>query len=422
MEFTELGDSLIPKIKVIGVGGGGGNAVNHMIRSQLADVQFIVANTDLQAMNRSLAAHKLQLGPKLTRGLGAGGKPQIGLEAAQESKSEIQEVLNGADMVFIAAGMGGGTGTGAAPLVAQIAKEMNILTVAVVTKPFGFEGVPRRSAAEAGVEELRKNVDSLIVIPNERLQQLAPKNATFREMLNKANDVLYQGVKGMAELLTKDGYINVDFADVKAVMSKPGRALMGTGAASGEGRARDAAMQAIHSPLLEDVNIDGAHGILFNITCGESITMEEISEAATTITSAAHPEAPIYYGHVFSEEACEEMRITVIATGIDDGIARPLERPGRFSATGEGARRGAEIPLPIELVMQQRAQLKDARPGSFTPPGDQEKGTIFRMLEDIKHGGIGAPRSDRHRPGENVFDFSEDETEDIPSFIRRQAN
>ncbi|WP_300909225.1 cell division protein FtsZ, partial [uncultured Desulfovibrio sp.] len=289
------------KIKVIGVGGGGGNAVKNMIESGLQGVQFVCANTDLQALNKNTAPCKVQLGEKLTKGLGAGANPSIGREAAVESVNAIREAIGDADMVFVTAGMGGGTGTGAAPVVAQAAKEMGALTVGVVTKPFSFEGVKRKRAAEAGLEEFKQHVDCLITIPNDRLLAFAPKKAPFSEMLQKANDVLYYAVKGISDVIVGDGLINLDFADVRTTMSEAGLALMGTGMAAGENRAREAAQRAIMSPLLEDVSLESAKAVLYNITAPMDITAEEIAEIGDIIGDATPEDANIIFGVVFDE-------------------------------------------------------------------------------------------------------------------------
>ena len=282
MEFMDIDIENAAKIKVIGVGGGGGNAVQNMIASALKGVTFIAANTDVQALGRSSAEIKIQLGDKLTKGLGAGANPQIGRDAALESISAIKDCIGEADMVFVTAGMGGGTGTGAAPVIAQAAREAGALTVGVVTKPFFFEGRKRLEAAEQGIQEFRQSVDSLITIPNDRLLSLAPKKATFVEMLKKADEVLFFAVKGISDLIKVPGLINLDFADVKAVMGESGLAMMGAGIARGESRAREAAMKAITSPLLEDVSIDGARGVLMNITCGPDCKICQ-SKASRTI-------------------------------------------------------------------------------------------------------------------------------------------
>jgi len=286
------------KIKVIGIGGGGGNAINNMIRSNLAGVDFIAANTDVQALETSLAPVKLQLGRGITKGLGAGANPEIGRSAALEDVDKLKDVLQGSDMVFITAGLGGGTGTGAAPVVAQIAKELQALTVAVVTKPFHFEGRQRQKQADRGIQELRKVVDTIITIPNDRLIGLATKKAKFVEMLKKADDVLLYAVKGISDLIMIPGLINLDFADVRTIMSEMGMALMGTGIGRGDNRAGDAAQQAISSPLLEDVSISGARGVLMNITSGPELTIEEVQEASSLIQQQAHEDADIIWGEV----------------------------------------------------------------------------------------------------------------------------
>ena len=317
----ELCDSAADKsamIKVIGIGGGGSNAVNTMISYKLCGVDFITANTDAQALRTSLSPIKIQLGSEATRGLGAGSDPEVGNKAATESKDVIQGTLNGADMVFITAGLGGGTGTGGAPVVAGIAKEMGALTVAVVTKPFQFEGKRRERQADDGIEELRKIVDTLIVIPNQRLLSLGGRNMSLIEAFKKADDILYHAVKGISDLIIVPGLINLDFADVKNIMSEMGLALMGTGIARGENRAVEAAQRAISSPLLEDNSIQGARGVLLNITGGPDMTLYEINEASSLIQSEAHEEANIIFGTVIDENMEDEIRITVIATGFEE--------------------------------------------------------------------------------------------------------
>ncbi len=303
------------RIKVIGVGGGGGNAVNHMIEAGIEGVEFLVANTDMQALNRSLAAVKIQLGAKLTKGLGAGANPEIGREAAMEDTGKILEALEGADMVFVTAGLGGGTGTGAAPIIASLASEIGALTVAVVTKPFPFEGRMRMRQAENGLDELRSAVDTLITIPNERLKQTVDRTASLAEAFHRADDVLRQAVQGISDLITVPGYINVDFADVKTIMKGMGMALMGTGVASGDSRAQEATTRAISSPLLEEASIEGAKGVLVNITGGRDLALAEVDEAMQIIHSAADPEANIIFGTVTDDRMLNEMKITVIATG-----------------------------------------------------------------------------------------------------------
>lgn len=321
------------RIKVIGVGGAGGNAVNTMIQSGLDGVEFIVANTDAQALENSLAEHKIQLGANVTRGLGAGADPDVGQSAASENQARIADALEGADMVFVTAGMGGGTGTGAAPVIAKLARDQGALTVGVVTRPFPFEGRKRARVAEDGLLALEDEVDTLIVIPNERLLAISGPETTFLEAFRYADRVLYNGVQGVSELITTPGYINVDFADVKSVMNNRGMALMGTGVASGEDRARVAAEEAIASPLLEDANIDGATGVLINITGGPDLTIHEGTEAAELVQSTADTEANVIFGTVFDEEMSDEIKVTVIATGFRrDGLAAGEGGKGLFSS------------------------------------------------------------------------------------------
>ncbi len=303
-------------IKVIGVGGGGNNAVNRMIFAGLKGVEFISVNTDSQALQMALASNKIQIGAKLTKGLGAGANPDIGQKAAEESKDDIEQVLRGADMVFVTAGMGGGTGTGAAPVVAEIAKDMGALTVGVVTKPFTFEGKKRMLQAEHGIQTLKEKVDTLITIPNDRLLQVVEKNTSIVEAFRIADDVLRQGVQGISDLIAVPGLINLDFADVKTIMKDTGSALMGIGSSSGDNRAVESARAAISSPLLE-TSIEGARGVLLNITGGTSLGLFEVNEAAEIISQAADPEANIIFGAVVDERMEEEIRVTVIATGFD---------------------------------------------------------------------------------------------------------
>lgn len=310
-------------IKVIGVGGGGGNAVHHMISNQVDGVDFICANTDSQALSNLKAKTVLQMGTTITKGLGAGANPEIGRQAALEDREQIADILSGADMVFITAGMGGGTGTGAAPIVAEVAREMGILTVAVVTRPFPFEGKKRSSIAEQGIEQLSASVDSLITIPNEKLLEVLGKEASLLEAFKAANDVLLGAVKGIADLIMHPGMINVDFADVKTVMSEMGMAMMGTGFASGEDRAREAAESAIRSPLLEDVNLQGARGILVNITAGENLSLGEFSEVGDTVEEFASDDATVVVGTVIDPTLGDEMRVTVVATGLGGNQVLP---------------------------------------------------------------------------------------------------
>lgn len=326
------------KIKVIGIGGGGGSAINRMIQAHVKGVEFIAVNTDLQALQTNLSSSKLHIGKSTTRGLGAGMNPSIGRKAAEESQNEIREILKGADMVFITYGTGGGTGTGAGPKVAEIAKELGALTVAVVTKPFSFEGGPRKRVAEEGLKELSSRVDTLITIPNDRIWQIIDKKTPLLEAFAVVDEVLRQGVQGISELITLPGLINVDFADVKTIMESSGSALMGMGEATGDNRAIEAAKAAIASPLLE-LSIEGAKGILFTITGGPDITMYEVSEAAKTITESVDNDARIIFGAVVDENLKEQIKITVVATGFDDMNAKghllrvqPKGTPNYFSA------------------------------------------------------------------------------------------
>jgi len=317
-ELTDLSTTNTARIKVIGIGGGGSNAVNTMISYNLQGVDFIVANTDTQALGASTSPIKIQLGSEVTKGLGAGANPEVGRQAATETKDRLQEHLEGADMVFITAGLGGGTGTGGAPVIAEICKDLNVLTVAVVTKPFQFEGKRRNYQAEEGVDELRRIVDTLIVVPNQRLLSLGGRNLSLLEAFKKADDILYHAVKGISDLIIIPGLINLDFADVKNTMSNMGLALMGTGTANGENRAVEAAQRAISSPLLEDNSIHGAHGVLLNITGGPDMSLFEVNEASSLIQAEAHEDANIIFGTVIDENMGDEIRITVIATGFED--------------------------------------------------------------------------------------------------------
>jgi cell division protein FtsZ len=316
-KFVQEKEKYNARIKVIGIGGGGGNAINNMIAAKLQGVEFITANTDSQDLERSLCTAKIQLGASVTKGLGAGADPEIGRLAAEETLNEVKECITGSDMVFITAGMGGGTGTGAAPVLARECKQSGALTVAVVTKPFQFEGDRRMRRALEGIDKLKREVDTLIIIPNERLKSLGNKNTTFKELIVRADDVLLNAVKGISDLIMSSGFINLDFADVKKVMEQMGTAIMGTGRASGESRAVEAAKQAINSPLLEDISIHGAKGLLMNITGPHDITMEEVDQASSHIKGEVDTEAEIFWGVVFDDAMGDEVRITVIATGID---------------------------------------------------------------------------------------------------------
>lgn len=321
-ELTEVCSDNSAKIKVIGVGGGGGNAVNTMISYCLRGVDFISANTDAQALGASSSPIKIQLGMEITKGLGAGSNPEIGRQSALESRDEIRPYLEGSDMIFITAGLGGGTGTGAAPVIAEIAHECSVLTVAVVTKPFQFEGKKRNIQAEEGIAQLRDAVDTLIVVPNQRLLSLGGRSLSLLEAFKKADDILYQAVKGISDLILVPGLINLDFADVKNIMSNMGVAIMGTGSAGGENRAVEAAQRAISSPLLEDNTIQGARGILLNITGGPDMSLYEVNEASSLIQAEAHEDANIIFGTVIDENMKDEIRITVIATGFENMVKK----------------------------------------------------------------------------------------------------
>jgi cell division protein FtsZ len=384
-------DSQSAVIKVIGVGGGGGNAVNHMLRSNIEGVEFICANTDAQALKNTEVKTALQLGSNVTRGLGAGANPDRGYEAAMEDRDRIYEAIEGADMVFITAGMGGGTGTGAAPVVAEVAKELGILTVAVVTKPFSFEGGKRRQIAEDGIARLSEHVDSLITIPNEKLLSVLGKTTSLLDAFKAANDVLLNAVQGIAELITKPGLINVDFADVRTVMSEMGVAMMGTGRANGEQRAREAAELAIRSPLLEDINLSGARGILVNITAGLDLAIGEFDEVGNTVKEFARDDATVVVGTVIDPDMVDEMRVTVVATGL-----------------------GEELPV---IVKQPEVEIKPVRIVS--------KDAVEQ--ENLDYNALEIPTNIRRSP-KTANDFVKAaesknmEYLDIPAFLRRQAD
>jgi len=339
--------------KLIGVGGGGGNAVDHMVRTSIEGVDFICANTDAQALNNVQSKTTLQLGANMTKGLGAGANPEIGRQAALEDRERIQEVIEGADMLFITAGMGGGTGTGAAPVVAQLAKEMGILTVAVVTKPFPFEGKKRMKIALEGMGELQQHVDSLITIPNEKLLTVLGKDMTLLDAFKSANDVLQGAVQGIAELITRPGLINVDFADVKTVMAEMGMAMMGSGQATGEERAREAAEMAVNSPLLEDVNLNGARGILVNVTAGMNMGIGEFEEVGATVKEFASEDASVVVGTVIDPELEEELRVTVVATGL--GQPQQQQRPRAVARNPDGQVDYHEMDRPTVIRNTRRA-------------------------------------------------------------------
>lgn len=339
-----IDEELPAKIKVVGVGGGGGNAVNRMIQSGIKGVEFIVANTDVQAMKSSLAPTKIQIGSQLTKGLGAGANPEIGRQAALEDTEKIIETLQGADMIFITSGMGGGTGTGAAPIIASLAAELGALTVAVVTKPFNFEGKKRRSQAEHGLRALRETVDTLITIPNERLLNFVERATSLSDSFRIADDILRQAVQGISDLITVPGEINLDFADVKTIMHGMGMALMGTGVSAGEHRAVEAAQRAISSPLLEEASIEGARGVLINITGGNDLTLFEVNEAASIIQEAADEDANIIFGTVIDPKMKDEIKVTVIATGFDTATRGLLNARGEVLSNRQP--RTLEQPAP----------------------------------------------------------------------------
>ena len=323
-------------IKVVGVGGGGCNAVNRMIIEGIQGIEFIAVNTDAQALTQSLAQTRVRIGDKTTRGLGAGGIPEIGQKAAEESADDLYSVLKGSDMVFITAGMGGGTGTGASPIISQIAREVNALTIGVVTRPFTFEGSHRMQSAELGIQNLKNQADTLIVIPNDRLLQIVDKRSSLQDAFKVADDVLFQGIQGISELITVPGLINLDFADVRTIMSEGGAALMAVGRASGEDRARKAAEMAICSELL-DITIDGARGILFNVSGGDNLSLMEVNDAAAIIKETAHPDVNLIFGAVIDPELGDEIRLTVIATGFDSTSMRTRMKRTRFTETMDKA-------------------------------------------------------------------------------------
>ena len=372
-------------IKVIGIGGGGGNAVVHMMEAGIEGVEFICANTDAQALKRARVRTGIQIGCNITKGLGAGASPDIGRQAAMEDRDRLQEVIQGADMLFITAGMGGGTGTGAAPVIAQLAKELGVLTVAVVTKPFEWEGRKRMGVAEHGITELGRYVDSLITIPNQKLLTVLGSDTSLLEAFGAGNDVLQGAVQGIAELITREGLINVDFADVRTVMSEMGMAMIGAGSASGEGRAREAADAAISSPLLEDINLANANGVLVNVTSGPDLSIGEFQEVGETVKRFASEDATVVVGTVVDPEMVDELRVTVVATGLGRGPSI------------------AERPRPVR-----------SRPRA-----------LERRTNPQDYGKFDRPAVDRKRAvGDDVSDASEDMQQllDIPAFLRRQAD
>ena len=381
---------LRPRITVFGVGGAGGNAVNNMIDKQLEGVEFVVANTDAQALKSSKAENAIQIGPKVTEGLGAGAKPSIGAKAAEETIEDIVDHLMGAHMCFITAGMGGGTGTGAAPIIAQAAREMGILTVGVVTKPFQFEGTKRMRQAEEGVEALQKVVDTLIIIPNQNLFRLANEKTTFTEAFAMADDVLYQGVKGVTDLMVKPGLINLDFADVRSVMDEMGKAMMGTGEASGENRAQEAAERAIANPLLDEVSLNGAKGVLINITGGYDMTLFELDEAANVIRDKVDSDANIIVGSTLDPDMDGSIRVSVVATGID-AAASVAEVPAPRRSMAEPLTQNPAVSQKVEPAAQQ----DDLPPRRVAPPLTQPAAPAARVEDDMP-----APAYQRKEPAQ----------------------
>ncbi|HYO13213.1 MAG TPA: cell division protein FtsZ [Thermoanaerobaculia bacterium] len=392
-------DSVPARIKVIGCGGGGGNAVNRMIDAQLRGIEFIVANTDLQALNKCRAPVKLQIGRQLTKGLGAGADPDVGRKAALEDTEKILETLEGADMVFLTAGLGGGTGTGAVPIIASLAAEIGALTVAVVTKPFGFEGRRRMQYAERGVEELRTAVDTLITIPNERLLNFVERGTPLFEAFRIADDVLRQAVQGISDLITIPGEVNVDFADVRTIMTGMGMALMGTGLAKGEHRALEAAQRAISSPLLEETSIQGAKGVLINISGGHDLTLHEVAEAARIISDSVDPDANIISGMVIDPNLEEAMKVTVIATGFDRSIddrprmpappiavSRPVASPPTLASLPIEREEPERAPADVPFYRKAIAHVRGDDPNGFGPNwsnvDDYDIPTVLRKQMD----------------------------------------
>jgi len=394
--FSYVENENSAKIKVIGVGGAGGNAINNMIESQLQGVKFIAANTDGQSLEISKAQFKLQLGEKLTEGLGAGANPEIGKEAACENADAIRSILQDSHMVFITAGFGGGTGTGAAPVIAEICKELGALTVAVVTKPFSFEGRKRMRQAEEGIELLKETADTVITIPNDRLRGLASKKATMIEMFKRADEILLHSVKGITDLIMMPGLVNLDFADVRTIMSKAGMAIMGTGIAHGENRAVEAAEKAISHPLLEDISISGAKGVLMNITCSSDLTMEEMTEASERIYDEVGDEAEIIWGAVVDDNLGDEMRVTVIATGIGNTTTASVvsEKTANFAPRGK---------------------IRDITPDDLRSAVDFDEPTFIRQQHAVGESAGGTYRGYKGI----VIDNADLE---IPTFLRRKAD
>jgi len=393
IEFDE-NKNLAARVKVIGIGGGGNNALNTMISFQLTGVEFIAANTDAQALAANLAPIKLQLGASLTKGLGAGANPEIGRKAALEDVDKIREVLKGADMVFITAGLGGGTGTGGAPVIAEAAREVGALTVAIVTKPFHFEGRKRMKQAEEGLANLRMVADALITIPNQRLLSISGKSMTLLEAFKKADEILYHAAKGISDIIVGQGIINLDFADVRTIMSETGMALMGTGIAAGENRSIEAAQRAISSPLLEDISIEGARGLLINITGGPNMTLNEINEATTLVQKEAHKDANIIWGMVIDKAMQEELRVTVIATGFGRTEEKTASRFKRIA------------PISISVRDSVRDSLRENR----DLPAFMRRVKVNERFDEVN---LVEPPD---------FSLEDEDRFDIPTFLRKQAD
>ena len=407
--MMEMSDEAV--IKVVGVGGGGGNAIEHMVRESIEGVEFISVNTDAQALRKTSVNTVIQIGGDITKGLGAGANPQVGRDAALEDREAIKEVLAGADMIFIAAGMGGGTGTGAAPIIAEIAKELNILTVAVVTKPFSFEGRKRLAFAEQGIEELSKHVDSLITIPNEKLLKVLGRGITLLEAFAKANDVLRNAVQGIAELITRPGMINVDFADVRTVMSEMGHAMMGSGIAVGEDRAERAAEEAISSPLLEDIDLAGARGVLVNITAGLDMRLDEFETVGNTVKAFASDNATVVIGTSLDPDMTDEIRVTVVATGIGTEKKPEITLVTNKTATPATAQSAVQAPVKVKAPVVEPKVEKTAQNVQVTKPAAQQTTASTSSAAGVQNAGAAQAKPDQ-----------KEDYLDIPAFLRRQAD
>jgi cell division protein FtsZ len=430
--MIELVENVDPgaRIKVIGAGGCGGNAVNHMIAAGLRNVDFISVNTDSQALQNNTAPLLMQIGQMLTRGRGTGGNPEIGRKAALEDEERLRDVLGEAEMVFVTAGMGGGTGTGSAPVIARIARERGALTVGVVTKPFQFEGRKRMGQAEEGLRELKNAVDTLITIPNQRLLSIASRNTSLKEAFQRADDVLLQAVRGISELVTVHGLINLDFADVRSIMAEMGMAMMGAARAAGENRAVEAAQRAISSPLLEDVSIKGARGLLINVTGAPDMSLYEVNEAASLIQEEAHEDANIIFGAVIDEKIADEIHVTVIATGFGEREYERHHHPGRYSPAGTPitAPVQAAITRPVDSIQPQPAVAMPAVPSS--PQNQMIQGKpVRRMGLVVDESSLDIPAFKR-RAGEHGGPtligqpeaLENDDKLDIPAFLRKQID